>query len=126
MHLPQSPPAALLFPSIVLQTGDGVFFSGGLWCGHPYSWAPRAASPSRYRGPSSLGHPALVLHQAPVFSLSSLVTMDTVEKAPLPTEADRWHSGSEQMNDREGTGDLVSSPCALSYLQKGFEGDVSL
>lgn len=58
--------------------------------------------------------------------LSSLVTMDTVEKAPLPTEADRWRSGSEQMNDREGTGDLVSSPCALSYLQKGFEGDVSL
>lgn len=126
MHLPQSPPAALLFPSIVLQTGGRAFFSGRLWRRHPYSWAPQAAPPPGPEAHHSTGIQALSSIRPCFFSLSSLVTMDTVEKAPLPTEADRWHSGSEHMNDREGTGDLVSSPCAVSYLQKGFEGDVSL
>ena len=37
----------------------------------------------------------LVLHHALFFSLRSLVTMDTVEEAPLPAEADGWHSRNE-------------------------------
>lgn len=51
--------------------------------------------------------------------------MDTMEKVPLPTEANGWHSGNERINEKGVTGDLGSSPYAVSYLQKGFEGAIS-
>lgn len=58
----------------------------------------------------------LVLHRALLFGLRSLVTMDTVEEAPLPAEANGWHSG----NEREGTGDLAPVPVLPSTCRRAL------
>lgn len=98
-----------------------------LWFGRPCSWGSSGRPPLQIPRPTiPTGTWVLSSIMPNFFSLRGLVTMDTVKEVPLPIKADGWHSGNEQMNEREGTDDLGSSPCALSYLQKGFEGDVFL
>lgn len=114
--------------SLHSPAGRGIrgFPSGGLWFGHPLSGCSSARPPLQILRPIiPTGISPLVLHRAPFFSLRSLVAMDTAEAAPLPTEANGWCSGNERKNEREVTGDLGSSSCAVSNWQKGFEGDIS-
>lgn len=121
-----SQPSNLAFPLTVLHSGTRGFPNGGLCFGHPLSQCSSARPPLQILRPIiPTGTPSLVLHHASFFCLRSLVTMDTMEKVPLPTEAHGWHSDNERINEKGVTGDLGSSPYAVSYLQKGFEGAIS-